>query len=417
MTKDKRLSFILTNYNKWETDEAKVDYIDKLETYINECNEAARQGNELVTDAIYDTLIEILRDVKSDSVILTRTWSDTTDSVEAEDDLDRYLNVLPMYSIQTIKQLDDAYITKFKENLRVHTAEGKAECHISMKENGHGIRLIYKKGVLVRATSRGRSTSERKDLTPVLKEVVGEKNDKLACYDLVEIRGEMLLSFKNFAIAKEKYNPDIKSAFTGVSSMCRLSASKEEWSLLSFVGYQIIADEIQPKSRQEQYELIKSWGFETPIYYTREVSADTLEADIESILDEMEEKVDGYSYYTDGVVLEINDKKLYDDFGAETRVCLGNLALKMKYWEQNIYSGEVEKIEWRAGKSKLTPVAVIKGGTMTSTGSTVRNVPLYAPCYVLMMEAYPGNTIHFRFGGEAGVVPCLPNGKILTDKT
>ena len=112
-----------------------------------------------------------------------------------------------------------------------------------------------------------------------------------------------------------------------------------------------------------------------------------------------------------------NDKKLYDEFGAETRVCLGNLALKMKYWEQNIYSGEVERIEWRAGKSKLTPVAVIKGGTMTSTGSTVRNVPLYAPCYVLMMEAYPGNTIHFRFGGEAGVVPCLPNGKILTDKT
>lgn len=417
-----KLNFILDTYskkqNQWETDEEKQDYIEKLESFIAECNEAERNGEELVEDAIYDTCIQILRDVNPSSVLLTRTWSDTTDSVEVKDDLDHYLNSVPMYSIQTIKHLDDVYVSKFKDNLKVNTADGSAICHVSFKENGHGIRIVYKKGELVRATSRGRSTTERKDITGVLKAILGDKNDKLAAFDLIEIRGEMLLSFKNFDIAKEKYNSEIKSAFTGVSSMCRASASMDEWKLLSFVAYQILSDDIQPKSREEQYQLLEDWGFTVPTYYMIKVSADTLEDDITRILDTMEEKVDNYAYYTDGVVLEINDKQLFDKFGAESRVCLGNLALKMQYWEQNMYSGVVERIEWRAGKSKKTPVAILAdGGTLTGTGSTVKNVPLYAPCYVLMMEAYPGNTIHFRFGGEAGVVPCMPNGKILTEKT
>ena len=415
---EREIKFILDKYNKWETDADKQDFIEKLEIAISKCNEAERSGNELVSDAIYDTLVEILRDVKPDSVLLTRTWSDTTDSVEATDDFDKFLNFLPMYSIQTIKHLDDSYIQKFKDNLRNNTSNGSAECHISMKENGHGIRVVYKEGKLVRATSRGRSTSERKDITAVLREILGEYNAKLKEFNLIEIRGEMLLSFKDFEVAKAKYNPDIKSAFTGVSSMCRASASKEEWKLLSFVAYQIITDEITFNSREEQYKALHSWGFMIPIYYTDTVSADTLEDDINRILKTMEEKVEKYDFYTDGVVLEINDKKLFDSFGVESRVCLGNLALKMQYWEQNMYQGEVERIEWRAGKSKMTPVAILKGeGVLTGTGSTVKNVPLYAPCYVMMMEAYPGNTIHFRFGGEAGVVPCLPNGKILTDKT
>lgn len=412
------LNFILNNYNKWETDEAKIDYIDKVEEFISACNESERSGEELVPDSIYDTCIEILRDINPNSKLLTRTWSDVSDKVEVSDDLDKYLGIQPMYSIQTIKHIDDVYVEKFKENLRKNTTEGKAKCHISFKENGHGIRIVYKKGKLVRATSRGRSTSERKDLTEVLKAILGETNEGLSSFEDIEIRGELLLSFKNFNIAKEKFNPDIKSPFTGVSSMCRASASIAEWKLLTFVAYQAMTDSYIFASREEQYQLLEKCGFIVPTYFITEVSADTLEDDIKRVLDEMEKKVETYAFYTDGVVLEINDKQLFDKFGVESRVCLGNLALKMQYWEQNMYEGVVEKIEWRAGKSKLTPVAILAdGGTLTGTGSTVKNVPLYAPCYVLMMKAYPGNTIHFRFGGEAGVVPCLPNGKILTDKT
>lgn len=412
------LNFILNNYNKWETDEAKIDYIDKVEAFINACNESERNGEELVEDSIYDTCIEILRDINPNSKLLTRTWSDTSDTVEVNDDVDKYLNQQPMYSIQTIKHIDDVYVEKFKENLRLNTPEGKAECHVSLKENGHGIRIVYKDGELIRATSRGRSTSERKDLTEVLKAILGEENKELKTFGDIEIRGELLLSFKNFSIAKEKYNPNIKSPFTGVSSMCRASASVEEWKLLTFVAYQVITDNYTFKSREEQYQLLEKCGFTVPAYFITEVSADTLEEDIKRVLDTMEQKIEAYAFYTDGVVLEINDKKLFDKFGVESRICLGNLALKMQYWEQNMYQGVVEKIEWRAGKSKLTPVAILaNGGTLTGTGSTVKNVPLYAPCYVLMTKAYPGNTIYFRYGGEAGVVPCLSNGVILTDKT
>jgi hypothetical protein len=84
--------------------------------------------------------------------------------------------------------------------------------------------------------------------------------------------------------------------------------------------------------------------------------------------------------------------------------------------------GKIKNIKWVHGKSKLTPVAQVcdpenpAAGVLTATGNTVVNVPLYAPCYILMLEAYVGNFVHFKYGGEAGVIPCLPNGQLVTDK-
>ena len=112
----------------------------------------------------------------------------------------------------------------------------------------------------------------------------------------------------------------------------------------------------------------------------------------------------------------MDDLEFFSEFGAEDKFRLGNLALKMGRWKQDNYAGIVGRIEWVEGKSKKTPVAILEEGVITASGNTVTNVPLYAPCYILMLEAYPGNLVHFKYGGEAGVVPVTRDGKLITGR-
>ena len=52
---------------------------------------------------------------------------------------------------------------------------------------------------------------------------------------------------------------------------------------------------------------------------------------------------------------------------------------------------------------------------MTQNGNKVRRIPLYEPNNIAILDAYPGGVVHFKYGGEAGVVPCFEDGTPLVD--
>lgn len=394
------------------------EYVDRLEELLEKANQAARDGNEIMPDSIYDTCMEYLRILRPDSPILHQVWSGDDPTVEYDTDIDKFLGTNPMLSIQTIKDINDAGVTRFLSLLPNGTPE--YDFHLSMKENGHGIRVVYYDGILTKATSRGRSTNGR-DLTEQLKLILGEENKALEGKGLVELRGEVLLPFSNFDKAKE-YNPTIKSAFSGVSSMLRDSATPEETKLLHFVGYDIMSDALAFNTLSEKYECIKQFGFEIPLYYKMTASKDNFCTLVEQKIDEIAERTKDYDYYTDGIVLSVNNLAVFDAMGSEDKYRNGNLAFKIRRWKQDFYVGRVKEIKWKGGKNRLTPVCVVEDattgelGVMTATGNRVQNVPVYAPCYLLKLSAYPGNLIHFKYGGEAGVVPCTPTGLLITGK-
>lgn len=409
-TNNRRIELILTRYNNWDSEAQKEEYIDELEALIEECNQAARNGEEIVADAIYDTMIDYLRELKPDSYLLHQVWSGDDENATLDEDLDRFLVSYPMLSIQTVKHMSDKALKDFKDKLPA----GQVEMTAPIKLNGHGARIVWKDGHLVKASSRGRSTVGR-DLTPQMKLILGDYCPEFADLGLVECRCEVLLPFSNLQKARE-FNPSIKSAFTGVSSMIRASASPEETKLLRVVLYDILTDSLEFTTLSEKFEYLESCGFETPLYMNFTTTRRSLESDIENILMEMDIAATDYDYYTDGIVVSIDDLDLFAEFGAEDNYRYGNLAIKMGRWKQDTYTGIVGRIEWMEGKSKKTPVAVLEEPVLTATGNHVQNIPLYAPLYILMLEAYPGNPIHFRYGGEAGVVPVTPDGRLVTDK-
>lgn len=415
--------------------------VEKLEGYIEKCREASGSGMPIVADAVYDRLMEILKEADPDNHLLSEIWGDAEVSEEDFDDDEKYkfLAQYPMSSIQTIKDYSVPELQDFVNAL----PDEPFDLHYSLKENGHGIRLVYKDGDLISATSRARHGAGR-DLTHQLQVIMGERQEELAEVPLCEVRGELLLPFENLDRARE-FNSTIKTAFSGVSSMSRASASDEELELLSFVAYRFLSDDYLFETKDEEYDFLEEVGFEVPMSWLQEdVTKETCIDCIKSMLEDCEEDVEDYRYFTDGVVCEINSREQFQSMGELNEAYhTGNIALKVGLWKQDMYSGIVQNILWTQGKKKLSPVAIIAEepdmieytdgydldyltslkeienieelGVATASGNRVKRVPLYEPNNIWILNALKGETLFFRFGGEAGVVPCFPDGKPLIE--
>lgn len=389
------------------------DQIENLESYIQDCNDAMNTNEEpLVEDAVYDKLVEILTKASSTSPILQELWSADSDTVGSYNDL---LDKHPMASIQTVKSWEDDNITKFIQRMPEVSSYLAA-----YKINGHGIRIVYKDGQMVEATTRGRSTNGRSILEH-MKVLLGEYNEALAGEGLVEIRGELALRLNRLEDAR-KFNPTLKSAFSAVSSLIKPSASEDEIRLLDFLAYRVYIEDFEFTTLEEVYSTLEEWGYSVPQYISLEdVSREELFDSMQTVVSDLEESLDDFGYFCDGVVFEANEGLVREDNEGDGKYHNYNLALKVNSWSQDLYTGYIKEIKWKRGKSKLSPVAVVSEsldsdeGVLTVQGNRVKNVPLYNPKNILVLSAYLGCPINFKYGGEAGVVPCFPDGRLLSE--
>ena len=400
--------------------------VEELESLILDCNQQMRKSTtDQVFDSIYDTLYDMLKTVKPESKILSEIWEDSDEEISDYTDL---LNEYPMMSIETAKSYDCKALKDFYARM-----PEEAGYFASFKINGHGIRVVYDGGDLVSATSRARGSNGR-DLTRHMRVLLGRHKEELEDYGVVEFRGEIALPFENLGKARE-FNPAIKSAFSGVSSLIRPSSTEEEIKLLDFLCYGMLTEGFTFSDREEEFQEIQQLGFTTPEYLLIETAnREDLPEIIPEVIKTFEEGYEDFGYFCDGVVFEVNDRDLFYSMPIEGNHRTGNIALKVGIWEQVQYCGYIQKILWTKGKSKLSPVAIVADepdmliededgkmvnwddlGVLTAQGNKVRRVPLYEPKNILILDAYVGNPLWFRYGGEAGVVPCFSDGRLLRE--
>lgn len=404
---------LLSQVDLYGVSSLQEDKIEALERYIQVCNEAMNgDGEPLVEDAIYDKLVQLLTQVRSDSPVLQELWSEDDEVVGSYNKL---LEENPMVSILTVKSWNDDAITQFIQRMP-ETANYLA----SYKINGHGIRVVYNDGNLVEATTRGRSTNGR-DITEHVKIILGDYNEALSEYGLVEIRGELALKLSNLDKARE-FTPGLKSAFSAVSSLIKPSATKEEVELLDFLTYGVYIEDYDFSSKEEVFSQLSEWGFETTEYISlEEISKDDLLENMKEVVSALESNYEEFGYFCDGVVFEVSDGDVRSYLEGEGKYHDYNLALKVDSWSQDIYTGYIKEVTWKRGKFKLNPVAVVveglnsNEGVLTVQGNRVKNIPLYNPKNILILKAYIGSPLSFKYGGEAGVVPCFPDGKLLSE--
>lgn len=378
--------------------------LDRLDQLLGYLNEQARQGDPKVGDDVYDILRSILEQLDPNASSLASLWDEYQDAPPL-DNLDYWLAHHPMSSIQSIKDESHPDLIEFFENLKA------IGVMMSCKIDGHGVRLVYQDGYLVRATSRARNTSGR-DLTRQLS-LIAPQN--IPVTGLVEIRGEVCLA-KDKLEAARSFTPTLKTPFSAVASLLRDSASDEETSLLDFLAYRLLDG--TDRTKPEEYEALAQIGFSTPYFEDY-----TLPEDTSYPVSEWVDTVDvfsnnvlsSYPYYLDGVVLEdCRGAVGIDESAGYYRT--GALAWKAGGFAQEVYTGIVREIAWYPGRTKFSPVAVLDEPIVTSHGNSVTNIPLYEPINIEVLSAYPGQPLSFKYGGEAGVVPCFMDGTLLSNQ-
>lgn len=374
--------------------------IDEFESYFGLLRDAAANGQPMVQDPVYDRCKKILEQVRPESQFLKGNWEE--DGAEDLKDYDELLKEYGMRSIRTCTT-DEEIMKNFGEALE----NGPIEVCTSFKLNGHACRVVYENGELVSATTRGRYKKGR-DITRHLRTILGGHNEYLEAFGLVEIRGELIVTYNDFL---DTLSAKSKTPLSSVTSLVRESATDEELKYLHFVAYKcIIKDNDFLESLSDELVYLRDLGFEVPHFEVRTV------ADLNDIthLREYFEHINLYKYDTDGIVMAVNNDADFYRMGLDGNAFKGNIAIKMGSWACNKYQSTIKEIVFERGKKWFTPKAIIEP-VVTASGSTVTTVPIYNVGVMNNLKLIPGNEIYFRFGGETGVQLLTPQGLSVTE--
>lgn len=383
--------------------------IGKLEEMVALFQDALADGEPLVEDSVYDQYRRLLEELRPDSYVLHRNWE--RDGEESLDEnLDVYLLSKGMKSIKTCTNNDEIAV-----RMEQHKSLDRdyIDYLVSTKLNGHAFRAVYKFGVLVEATTRGR-TGKGQDILRHMKLILPNKVEEWEFTEITEVRGELLVKQK---VYDEKFVGIYASPLSTVTSLRRASASDEEISNLSAVCYKLFQSDDPFETLEEEFQHLKAVGFEIPYMELCRIKVSDMVNELNDLIANWGQRYkDGElsEYNCDGIVVAINDNDLFYSLGTDGNSFVANMALKMGVWECNHYRSVIERIEWTQGKKWLVPKAHIKP-VRTVSGQTVYVVPLYNLGVVNKLNLGVGSEIHFRFGGETGVMLLTPDGGSVTN--
>jgi DNA ligase (NAD+) len=310
--------------------------------------------------------------------------------------------------IEPMQSLDNAFSLEELETWAARLARDGVErpaLLCELKVDGLAINLLYEKGRLVRAATRGDGRTGE-DVTPNVKTIDNIPHRLTGTDDypvpaLVEVRGEVFLPVVAFERLNVQMSEAGKPMFANPRNAAagslrqkdpRVTATRD----LAMVCHGIGAREgFEPKAQSESYAALKAWGLPT-----------SERARVVASLGEVEEFVAYYGdnrhdveHEIDGVVVKVDDVSLQRRLGSTSRAPRWAIAFKYPPEEVNAKLLEILVNTGRTGR--VTPF-----GRMEPTkvaGSTVEMATLHNAHEVKRKDVRPGDTVVLRKAGD--VIP------------
>ncbi|MFI5627648.1 NAD-dependent DNA ligase LigA [Nocardioides sp. NPDC051685] len=324
--------------------------------------------------------------------------------------------------LQRMESLDNAF--SFDELAAWHAriakdGAGQAELLCELKVDGLAINLLYEKGRLVRALTRGDGRTGE-DVTPNVRTIKSiphrlSGTAEFPVPDLVEVRGEVFLSIEAFDklnaslvdAGKPMFaNPRNSAAGSLRQKDPRVTATRE----LGMVCHGIGAREgFQPVAQSHAYDALKAWGLPTS---KRVKVLKTLEEVEEFISYFGEHRHDVTEHEIDGVVIKVDDISLQRRLGSTSRAPRWAIAYKYPPEEVNAKLLAIDVGVGRTGR--VTPFGVMEPTKVA--GSTVERATLHNAHEVKRKDVRPGDTVILRKAGDVipeilgPVLPLRPEG-------
>ena len=285
---------------------------------------------------------------------------------------------------------------------RIAKSEVKNSWLCEVKVDGLAINLLYEKGKLTRALTRGNGTTGE-DVTLNVKtiEAIPHELKGKQIPDQIEVRGEVffpIAAFNEFndlqeELGKERFaNPRNAAAGSLRQKDPRITASRP----LSMVVHGIGANSgAQFDSQSGGYELLKSLGLPTSDRYKVVKSR----KEVEEFIAYYGEHRHDIEHEIDGIVIKVNELAIQRELGFTSRAPKWAIAYKYPPEEVTTKLLEIKVSVGRTGR--VTPFAYME--PVKVAGSTVTNATLHNAEEVARKGILIGDTVLIRKAGD--VIP------------
>ncbi len=288
--------------------------------------------------------------------------------------------------------LNDAFskqeVEDWEKRLKKIVPEAKFDYYCEIKMDGLAISLLYEDGVLVRGATRGdgRVGEEVTHNVKTIESVplnIPEKGK-------VEVRGEVYISKKNFEeINKDNQFANPRNAAAG--SIRQLDPKIAKQRKLDFMAYDLIND-LDLETHQQKHEKLEDFGFRSN---KLNEGCKNIE-EVWKYLQKIAKKKENLKYWSDGIVVNVNNLELYEKLGVVGKAPRGAVAYKYPAEQATTV---VEDIQLQVGRTgALTPVAHLK--PVLIAGTTVARATLHNEDEIKRLDVRVGDTIILEKAGD-----------------
>lgn len=383
---------------------------DLLEAEIEKHNRAYWIDNKpLISDEKYDRLVESLKKLNPKNPLIFSIIDDSKskkikhnkpmlslDKVFGADDVVKWANSYGAFNQSTNLNKSTDVVQWFKQGGGVQ---------VSLKADGCSCSLIYVDGKLKRAATRGNG-KEGDDITANVMVISGiphylQPNEIEDLSGEIEVRGEILMTFKAFKEQLDKFDEAIKNGKEKESDRPSNPRNLAAGSIkhkdpevtrsrnLSFKAHGAIG---LSGTENQVLNKLTCFGFSSV-----SILLAGKESQIFDVINDVKNKIKDIPYPTDGLVFAINDTSRHEEIG-----CTGHhpkYRLAFKFSRENAET-TIENIIWETSrKGKLCPVAQAK--PIEIGGATVSLCTLHNAKAVKEHELCIGDTVKI----EREVIP------------
>ncbi|HEY9792357.1 MAG TPA: NAD-dependent DNA ligase LigA [Candidatus Obscuribacterales bacterium] len=314
---------------------------------------------------------------------------------------------IPMLSLSNAMSQDDLdrWGERLARGLDLEPAQATQLKHVcELKIDGLSISLRYENGYLVRGATRG-SGDVGEDVTLNLKTIDAlpqklqvPKSGKIP--RLLEVRGEVYMPISSFRELNNSLlkadEPTFANPRNAASGSLRQKdpkiTARRKLSLWTYFLY--ITDEQvkQPPTHEGSLEFLQQLGL--PVNDNRAL-VQGIEG-IKRFCDDWFEKRHHLDYQTDGVVIKLNDRSLWNQLGTTAHSPRWAIAFKYPPDEEETL---LEAVEFDVGRTgAVTPVALLK--PVQLSGTTVKRASLHNFDQIRRLDVRVGDTVIVRKAGE-----------------
>ena len=374
------------------------DIEQKMEELINIINKASNEyyvdDNPSITDQEYDdyyrqllTLEEKYPELKKEASPTLRVGGKVLEKFE------KVNHETPMLSFDDIFNEDE--IVSFDERIRKTCPN--ATYTLEPKMDGLSGSLLYEKGILKRAATRGDGLIGENitDNVKTIKSVPLKLNKEID----IEVRGEIYMSKKSFEDCNKKRKENNENLFANprnaaAGSVRQLDSKIAAKRNLDFMAYFLPnPSKYGIRTQSEALDFLKELGFKTN-YKLNGIAKNV--NDIINYIDDLSIKRDSLPFEIDGVVLKVNNLDDEEKLGFTQRVPRWGIAYKFPAKEVLTKLKEIKFTVGRTGK--ITPNAIFS--PVHVAGSIVSKATLHNEDYCLDKDVRVGDIISIRKAGD-----------------